>query len=262
MLNNSTVSGGTVPGSLEEKLLANWTAGAANYSESVRRDLHSFKREAWLTLIRENTGTSGALDVLDVGTGPGFFAILLALEGHRVTAIDCTEKMLACARVNAEQEGAKAVFRLMDSHATDFPDGAFDLVISRNVTWTLFDADKAYAEWKRILKPGGSLVIFDANWNLRLFDEEVMREYERSMEDYRRRFGEEAPGYTDAELDYRRTMPMCRLVRPQWDFDALLRAGFSKIICDTDIGRRVYDEKELVRYRVSPMFMLKAILRV
>jgi SAM-dependent methyltransferase len=254
MLNETT--GGTAE--VKEKLLANWTGEAANYSAAINGELHSWKREAWLTLIRENSGRSGVLDVLDLGTGPGFFAILLALEGHRVRAVDCTEGMIAEARANAEREGAKVNFAVADIHATDFPDNAFDLVISRNVTWTLLDADKAYSEWRRLLKPEGRVVIFDANWNLRLFNEDVMREYERSLQDYRRLFGEEPPGYTDAGLDYRRSMPMCKRVRPQWDFDALLRAGFRKILCDTDIGRFVYDEKELVRYRVNPMFMLVA----
>jgi ubiquinone/menaquinone biosynthesis C-methylase UbiE len=242
----------------EEKLLANWTAGAANYSVIVNRELHSFKRQAWLDLIRENLGKDGALDVLDVGTGPGFFAILMALEGHRVTAMDCTESMITEAQANARYEGATVNFILGDSHATDFPGEAFDLIISRNVTWTLLDADKAYSEWRRLLKPRGRALIFDANWNLRLFSEEVMREYESSMEEYRRLFGETVPGLTDAELDYRRSMPMCRRIRPQWDFDALLRAGYRKISCDMDIGRRIYDEKELVKYRVNPMFMLIA----
>ncbi|MHB9292896.1 putative 2-methoxy-6-polyprenyl-1,4-benzoquinol methylase [Hollandina sp. SP2] len=260
MLNESTTgaSGSASPQGPKEKLLANWTAGAASYSVIVNRELHSFKRQAWLDLIRKNTGKGGTLNVLDIGTGPGFFAILMALDGHRVTAIDCTENMITEARANAEREGARVNFMLADSHATDFPDETFDLIISRNVTWTLLDADKAYSEWKRLLKPDGRMIIFDANWNLRLFNEDVMKEYERSMEDYRRLFGEEAPGYTDAELDYRRSMPMCRRLRPQWDFDALLQAGYRKISCDTDIGRWVYDEKELVKYRVNPLFMLIA----
>jgi ubiquinone/menaquinone biosynthesis C-methylase UbiE len=258
MSNKTESSGGTVPASPKEKLLANWNAGAANYSAAVNTELHSFKRQAWLDIIRENAGKSGILDVLDVGTGPGFFAILMALEGHRVRAIDCTENMIDQARSNAEREGVVIDFILADSHATDFHSQSFDLIISRNVTWTLLNADKTYCEWKRLLKSDGRVVIFDANWNLRLFNEDVMKEYERSMEDYRRLFGEEAPAHTDAELDYRRDMPMCRRIRPQWDFDALLRAGYRKISCDMDIGARVYDEKELVRYRVNPMFMLIA----
>jgi ubiquinone/menaquinone biosynthesis C-methylase UbiE len=258
MLNEAGDQASGVPTSPREKLLHNWSAGAANYSASVTKELHSFKRQAWLDLIREHIGKKVNLDVLDVGTGPGFFAILLALEGHRVTAIDCTENMLTEARSNAEREGAGVNFLLADSHATDFPGETFDLIISRNVTWTLLDADKAYSEWKRLLKPDGRVVIFDANWNLRLFNEDLMREYEQSAEDYRRLFGEEVPAYTESELDYRRAMPMCRRVRPQWDFDALLRAGYRKIACDLDIGPRVYDEKELVKYRVNPMFMLTA----
>ncbi|MDR2433931.1 MAG: methyltransferase domain-containing protein [Treponema sp.] len=257
----TAVSGGSTSGTApgpREKLLANWTAGTAAYSAIVNRELHSFKRAAWLDLIRKNAGNGGMLNALDIGTGPGFFAILMALEGHRVTAVDCTESMIAEARLNAEREGASVNFMLADSHATDFADETFDLIISRNVTWTLLNADKAYSEWKRILKPEGRVLIFDANWNRRLFDEKVLKEYERSMDDYQRLFNEKVPDFTEAELDYRRSMPMCGRLRPQWDFDALLRVGYRKISCDMDIGRRVYDEKELVKYRVNPMFLLIA----
>ena len=60
---------------------------------------------------------------------------------------------------------ATALFRKMDCHALDFPDATFDLIISRNVVWTLYDPTKAYGEWTRVLKPKGSIVVFDAAWN-------------------------------------------------------------------------------------------------
>ncbi|MFR0786904.1 MAG: methyltransferase domain-containing protein [Vescimonas sp.] len=37
---------------------------------------------------------------------------------------------------------------------SDFPNDTFDLVISRNVVWTIMDAEKAFREWRRVLKPG------------------------------------------------------------------------------------------------------------
>ncbi|SPZ01220.1 methyltransferase [Proteus mirabilis] len=53
-----------------------------------------------------------------------------------------------------------------------FGDEQFDLVVSRNVTWNLKSPCEAYQEWFRVLKPGGSLINFDANWYLHLFDDE------------------------------------------------------------------------------------------
>jgi ubiquinone/menaquinone biosynthesis C-methylase UbiE len=255
MLNDNIV---TDEKAIEEKLIKNWTEGSSSYSAIVKKELNSFKRKAWTDLIRENIGKGTTLDVLDVGTGPGFFAILLAQEGHRVSAIDCTQSMIDEARKNAESEGVNVCFNVSDAQDLKFPDESFDIIISRNVTWTLIDAERAYTEWKRVLRPGGRVIIFDANWNLRLFDENLMREYEKSVEDYKHNFGEEVPGYTKEMLDYRRSMPMCRRIRPQWDCDALISAGYKKIICDTSIWERVFDERERVKYRTNPMFMIVA----
>ena len=48
--------------------------------------------------------------ILDVGTGPGFFAILLAKEGYQVTAVDQNAEMLRCAQENARQAGVDICF--------------------------------------------------------------------------------------------------------------------------------------------------------
>jgi len=52
----------------------------------------------------------------------------------------------------------------VDYENLDYEKESFDLVLSRNLTWTLTDAKKAYAEWFRVLKPGGILLNFDANY--------------------------------------------------------------------------------------------------
>ncbi len=53
-----------------------------------------------------------------------------------------------------------------DFGALPFQDGTFDLVVSRNVTHIIREHLKVYGEWLRVLKPGGVLLIFDANWHL------------------------------------------------------------------------------------------------
>ena len=58
-----------------------------------------------------------------------------------------------------QSEDITADFLKMDSHALSFEDNTFDLLINRNVTWTLYDPEKAYKEWYRVLKPGGRLLI-------------------------------------------------------------------------------------------------------
>ena len=66
----------------------------------------------------------------------------------------------------------------MDAQNLEFEDGVFDVVISRNLTWNLKDPERAYREWCRVLKPGGKLLNFDANWYGYLYDEEKRQSYE------------------------------------------------------------------------------------
>ena len=68
--------------------------------------------------------------VLDVGSGTGRAALLLARAGARVTAVDASEHMLAVARQRASDERATISFAVGDAHALDFPDRAFDVAVS------------------------------------------------------------------------------------------------------------------------------------
>ncbi|MDR2612548.1 MAG: class I SAM-dependent methyltransferase [Deltaproteobacteria bacterium] len=244
---------------ISSKLVENWTESSPRYSSLVREELAGWKREAWLGLIAENAGGGPPLDVLDVGTGPGFFAIILAGAGHRVRAVDCTEAMVGEARRNIAEAGLEVEAAMADSAELPFGDGTFDLIVSRNVAWTLVDAEKAYREWHRVLRPGGRAMIFDANWNLDLFRDDYREAHERDLAEYRLRYpGKEVTVFTQQMIDFRKGMPQCSRLRPQWDVGALIGAGFATVYLDTDVGPRVYDESELLLYRTFPMFMLAA----
>ena len=84
---------------------SNWTDSAENYSNIIQKELNSFKKSAWTKLIMEHAPRKEKLNILDVGTGPGFFAIILTLAGHNVTAIDCTGDMIGQAKNNAQYSG-------------------------------------------------------------------------------------------------------------------------------------------------------------
>ena len=128
------------------------------------------------------------IKALDVGTGPGFFACILSEEGLEVTAIDQSEGMLEVARENAKKLGVSPSFLRMNVNQLDFPDESFDLVVSRNVTWTLQYPDKVYASLKRVLKSGGMLLIYDANWYAHLYDPELMKKVRAREEAHFRKY--------------------------------------------------------------------------
>ena len=109
-----------------------WTGRAEGYSQVNQHELTTGQDRVWLGEIRRHL-PEGTLKILDVGTGPGFFAILLARAGYDVTAVDYTEAMLEEAKKNAGTLSSKIRFQRMDAQKLDFPDGYFDAVISRSL---------------------------------------------------------------------------------------------------------------------------------
>jgi 2-polyprenyl-3-methyl-5-hydroxy-6-metoxy-1,4-benzoquinol methylase len=71
--------------------------------------------------------------ILDVGTGTGRAALLLAEAGARVTGVDASEEMLAVARARAVEQHADVTFAPGDAHALAFPDRSFDAAVSLRV---------------------------------------------------------------------------------------------------------------------------------
>lgn len=238
-----------------------WTGRAESYCETVNKELSSFKRQNWLDIIRAQMDIyDRPVDVLDLGTGPGFFAIILSQIGWQVTGIDCTAEMIRHARGNADSYGVSPQFAVMDNHQLDYHDASFDLLISRNVTWTLKEPEKAYREWARVLRPGGRLLIFDSNWYRYLYDEEARAEKEAAEKEATRLFGLEPFKEPDTELAdaIYKALPLGRYPRPDWDMRTLPSCGFKEITVDRDLAGRVWDQAEQVLYRGTPMFMIRA----
>jgi SAM-dependent methyltransferase len=202
----------------------------------------------------------GVLKILDVGTGPGFFAILLSQAGHTATGIDASEEMIGQAKENALNAGVNPELLVMDSHKTDFADDVFDLIVSRNVVWTLTDPVKAYREWRRILKQGGMLIVFDGNWSSNS-DVRVKVRSDADREEYVKKYGQPLMSYKPDEEEtargWKRDMPLNNEKRPDWDKKILSSIGYrdidSRFILD-----EVFDEKRKLLNRANPMFMLWA----
>ena len=149
---------------IEERVKHYWTVRSHDFGAIRKNELEGDMGRRWLEELEQWLPKGKTLDILDVGTGTGFFAILLAGMGHRVTGIDLTPAMLEEGRAQAAQAGLSIDFRQMDAQEPDFPEGSFDVVLSRNLTWTLPDPEKAYSQWLRVLRRGGLLLNFDADY--------------------------------------------------------------------------------------------------
>lgn len=148
--------------SLQSRLDAYWSGRAADYhAHQVAGERAPLDRALWAQVVgsRLPDGADGS-DVLDVGTGSGYLANLLAGLGHRVTGIDSSAGMIAVARAS----GGDARFNLGDAHSPALPDASVDAVVNRYLLWTLPDPVTAARAWRRVLRPGGAVVAVDATW--------------------------------------------------------------------------------------------------
>jgi SAM-dependent methyltransferase len=95
------------------------------------------------------------VSALDVGCGEGRFCRMLQAQGVVTVGIDPTAALLEAAR-RLDPDGD---YRPGRAEALDFPDGAFDLVVSYLTLIDIPDARSAIGEMARVLKPGGRLLI-------------------------------------------------------------------------------------------------------
>ena len=78
-------------------------------------------------------GRAAGRSVLDVGTGTGRAAFLMASAGAHVTGVDASEEMLAVARARAAAVPHEIEFAAGDAHALAFGDRSFDVAVSLRV---------------------------------------------------------------------------------------------------------------------------------
>ena len=110
---------------------------AAEYDEhQLSRLSLPGEREAWSRAFGD-TLPPGTREVLDLGTGSGNVALLLAADGYDVTGIDLSSGMLAQARAKVESHPHPPTFLEADAADPPFPHGTMDAIVSRYLLWTL-----------------------------------------------------------------------------------------------------------------------------
>lgn len=101
--------------------------------------------------------------VLDLGTGTGLLARQFARQGAIVAGTDIASGQIEAAQRLAREEGVDVDFRVAPAESIPFADASFDAVTA-NQCWLYFDAERASAEVRRVLKPGGRLVTSHFSW--------------------------------------------------------------------------------------------------
>lgn len=225
-----------------------WARRTEKFSALRQREFVGEKHEQWLRELEKYIPERRDLSILDIGTGTGFFAFLLAERGYRVTGIDLTPDMIAEAGRLSERLHLPADFYVMDAENPTFAPQSFDVIVTRKLTWTLPHLPQAYKKWHELLKPGGILLNCDADYCREMpsgplpphhahqdVTADLTREYERM----------------------KAALRPCQKPRPHWDRELLEAAGFSRITVDTGIWGRIYEAADEF-YDPTPGFMITA----
>ncbi len=142
-----------------------WDGRAETFDDEAHHGIHGEdQRERWLSVLGEWTDEAPQR-VLDVGCGTGVISLLLAGLGHDVTGVDVAPAMLDRARAKARRAGLSVGFQRGDAEGLAVRDGAVDLVTARHLLWTLPDPAAAVEEWRRVVGPGGRILLIEGHWD-------------------------------------------------------------------------------------------------
>lgn len=233
---------------IKDKVVTYWSKRSESFSEHKHEEIHSKKKQLWQEEFSRHFSKDAKLSVLDVGCGAGFFEMVLADFACDVTGIDLTPEMIERGKDLLTRHGSDARLMVMDAEKTEFPDNSFDVIISRNLTWTLPHPVEAYREWQRVLKPGGVLLNYDA-------------EYAKGFHHYDQKENLAHANVTDAMVeechDIYHMLTISTLDRPDWDAQVLDQLGFDDIDTQPGVGDVLYGDKDDF-YMPDRMFLIKA----
>lgn len=126
-------------------------------------EFHIRGRAATLELAQA-AGLDSTKHVLDVGCGIGGSSRCLAKEfGCRVTGLDLTDEYCRVAAMLSARVGLTSAVNFRQGDATDMPfdDEDFDVVWTEHAAMNIADKAKLYKEMHRVLRPGGTLAVYD-----------------------------------------------------------------------------------------------------
>lgn len=227
------------PHSLEDKVRTGWDISAQGYNQFVIEEFQDGTAELWRAELQRALAPIAPLSdykprVLDVGTGPGMFAVLLAQGGWNVTAMDTSPKMIEQAQQNALAHKVLFDAHTMQAYALDFAAETFDAIVNRNVMWTVADPIKAYAEFFRVLKPAGRLLVYDGDHladvrQVQASNQQPDNIHKAYLTQYSKQELSFKPEDYDRARGWRTQLPLAQHPRPQWDTESLQSIGFNAI---------------------------------
>jgi SAM-dependent methyltransferase len=117
-------------------------------------------------LVREALGARAGERIVDVGCGPGFYVDELAGEVGDAGSVAGVDPSAAMLQVAARRTAARSnvAFHQGDTGALPLPDGSFDAALCVQVLEYVEDVAGALRELRRVVRPGGRVLVWDVDW--------------------------------------------------------------------------------------------------
>jgi SAM-dependent methyltransferase len=128
----------------------------------VRIETHerySERASDWYDWVVAQLGPQPGLTVLDVGCGPGTLHSVLARHDVRILGLDASAGMLREARAHAVEARLPVALMRGDAEALPLRDATCDRVLASHMLYHIPDLPRALGEMRRVLKPGGRVVL-------------------------------------------------------------------------------------------------------
>ena len=149
-----------------------WSSGGAAYEEISRQIASALEH-----CVRRADPKPGER-ILDLATGTGWTARLLASRGARVTGVDIAADLLAAAKGTMQMQGLPIAYELGDAERLRFGDAAFDAVTSTFGVMFVSRPEEAAAEIARVCRKGGRVALTTWKPDSNIFEMfKVMRAY-------------------------------------------------------------------------------------
>jgi len=132
--------------------------------DGIRKRLLKYTRKAFWMLPQLDKPS-----ILDIGCGSGVSTMELArLSDGKIVGLDIDQDMLDVLRGKVERAGLSDRVQVINRSLLDmeFPGGSFDVILAEGSV-NVIGFEKGIQQWKRLLKPGGFMVIHDERGNVR-----------------------------------------------------------------------------------------------
>ncbi|MCJ7815170.1 MAG: metalloregulator ArsR/SmtB family transcription factor [Xanthomonadales bacterium] len=133
--------------------------GAETWADSVAGDMerHYSPGRTWEATARGLVHLLDPGDVLDIASGDGVLAELLAPTANSITCLDISNRVVEAGRRRLATF-KNVIFELGDMHSLPVPDAAFDTVLLMHALTYTNEPERVFSEAARVLRPGGKLL--------------------------------------------------------------------------------------------------------